>query len=110
MRCPVRRCTRGGEICARVVHTRPRPQGGPCAAVKLVLTVIVSGEALERIELERFTTVRVGRAADCVVVTCRHTGTDFDSLARMGKVIVDTRNAYPLGYQVPEGGARIIKL
>jgi len=50
------------------------------------------------------------RAADCVVVTARHTGTDFDLVAREAKSIVDSRNAYPLGYQVPEGGARIVKL
>ncbi|MEM8883558.1 MAG: nucleotide sugar dehydrogenase, partial [Planctomycetota bacterium] len=55
-------------------------------------------------------TEEVIRAADAVVVTCRHTGTDFDLLAREAKVIIDTRNAYPLGYQVPEGGARIVKL
>jgi UDP-N-acetyl-D-glucosamine dehydrogenase len=50
------------------------------------------------------------RAADCVVVTCRHTGTDFDLVAREAKTIIDTRNAYPLGYEVPAGGARIVKL
>jgi UDP-N-acetyl-D-glucosamine dehydrogenase len=50
------------------------------------------------------------RAADCVVVTCKHTGTDFDAISRFGKTIIDTRNAYPLGYQTPDGGARIIKL
>jgi len=50
------------------------------------------------------------RAADCVVVTCSHTGTDFDLVAREAKAVIDTRNAYPLGYERPEGGARIIKL
>jgi len=50
------------------------------------------------------------RAADCVVVTARHTGTDFDMIAREASVIVDSRNAYPLGYVVPEGGATIVKL
>ena len=50
------------------------------------------------------------RKADCVVVTARHSGTDFDLVAREAKTIVDSRNAYPLGYVVPEGGARIVKL
>ena len=35
--------------------------------MKLVLTVIVSGEAFERIELSNFTTVRIGRAENCAV-------------------------------------------
>jgi UDP-N-acetyl-D-glucosamine dehydrogenase len=64
----------------------------------------------EQVVESRALTVEEVRAADCVVVTCRHTGTDFDMLAREAKVIIDTRNAYPLGYQLPEGGARIIKL
>jgi len=50
------------------------------------------------------------RAADCVVVTTRHTGTDFDMIAREAHVIVDSRNAYPLGYDVPADGATIVKL
>jgi len=50
------------------------------------------------------------RSADCVVVTCRHTGVDFDSVARHAKAIVDTRNAYPNSYKMPEGGARLFKL
>ena len=49
-------------------------------------------------------------AADCVVVTTRHAGLDFDLLARSAKVVIDTRNAFPLGFQVPAGGARIVKL
>ena len=49
-------------------------------------------------------------AADCVVVTTRHSGTDFDVIAQSAKVVIDTRNAYPLGYEPPAGGARIVKL
>jgi UDP-N-acetyl-D-glucosamine dehydrogenase len=47
--------------------------------------------------------------ADCVVVTCRHTGVDFDAVAKGCKLIVDTRNAYPRG-KATTGGARIVKL
>jgi len=64
------------------------------------------GEELESVPL----TAEEIRKADCVIVTCRHTGTDFDLLAREAKAIIDTRNAYPLGYEVPAGGARIVKL
>ncbi|MHC4954187.1 MAG: nucleotide sugar dehydrogenase [Planctomycetota bacterium] len=62
-----------------------------------------------QLESSPFTT-EVITAADCVVVTARHSGTDFDQLAREARVIVDARNAYPLGYTVPDGGARIVKL
>ena len=50
------------------------------------------------------------RQADCVVVTCRHTGVDFNDVAAHAPLVVDARNAYPLGYKKPEGGARIVKL
>ena len=47
--------------------------------------------------------------ADCVVVTCRHEGVDFDYVAKHAKVIVDTRNAYSYD-RAPVEGARIVKL
>jgi len=50
------------------------------------------------------------KKADCVVVTCKHTGVDFDHVLKAGRIVVDTRNAYPLGTAVPEGGARIVRL
>jgi len=56
---------------------------------------------LDEAELER---------CDCVVITCRHTGVDFDMVVRHAKAIVDTRNAYPRSAPRPEGGARIVKL
>ena len=49
-------------------------------------------------------------AADCVVVTTKHSEIDFDQVAAHARVVVDSRNAYPLGYDVPAGGARIVKL
>ncbi|MHC4550569.1 MAG: nucleotide sugar dehydrogenase [Planctomycetota bacterium] len=48
--------------------------------------------------------------ADCVVVTCRHAGIDFDFVARHARVIVDTRNAYPRNGAPYTGSARIVKL
>ena len=50
------------------------------------------------------------RMADCVVVTCRHTGVDFDLVAQHSTAIVDTRNAYPNTYEMPKGGAKLFKL
>ncbi len=48
--------------------------------------------------------------ADCVVVTCRHDGVDFDYVAKHAKTIVDTRNAYPYSEEPRTTGARIVKL
>ena len=50
------------------------------------------------------------RKADCVVVTCNHTGVDFDMVVKHARVVVDTRNALPRGKAVPDGGAKIVKL
>ena len=47
--------------------------------------------------------------ADCVVVTCRHTGVDFDMVAEHASIIVDSRNAYPRNGK-PTGKATIVKL
>jgi len=35
--------------------------------------------------------------ADCVVVTCKHTGVDWDLVKEHARAIVDTRNAFPAG-------------
>ncbi|MHC4134376.1 MAG: nucleotide sugar dehydrogenase [Planctomycetota bacterium] len=48
--------------------------------------------------------------ADCVVVTCRHQGVDFDLVAEHARVIVDTRNAYPRNGDPYTGKARLVKL
>jgi UDP-N-acetyl-D-glucosamine dehydrogenase len=50
------------------------------------------------------------KKADCVVVTCRHTGVDFNEVAKHARLVVDTRNAYPRGCKLPENAATIIKL
>jgi len=50
------------------------------------------------------------KRADCVVVTCRHEGVDFDMVARNAAIIVDTRNAYPRNGKLPEDAGRVIKL
>jgi UDP-N-acetyl-D-glucosamine dehydrogenase len=50
------------------------------------------------------------RKADCVVVTCKHKGVDFDMVAKHARVIVDSRNAYPRNGKLPAGAARIVRL
>jgi len=49
------------------------------------------------------------RQADCVVVTCKHKGVDWNMIAEHAKLIVDTRNAYPRNGK-SHGSARIVKL
>ncbi|HEX5136316.1 MAG TPA: nucleotide sugar dehydrogenase [Planctomycetota bacterium] len=49
------------------------------------------------------------RKADCVVVTCKHKGVDWNFVAQHAKLIVDSRNAYPRNGKSP-GPARIVKL
>ena len=47
--------------------------------------------------------------ADCVVVTARHEAIDFLRVAHKAKLIVDTRNAYPLGSPLGNG-TRLVRL
>ncbi|NJN14385.1 MAG: nucleotide sugar dehydrogenase [Planctomycetes bacterium] len=49
-------------------------------------------------------------SADCVVVTCRHKVTDFAFVAKHAKLIVDSRNAYPITEKLPAGSARVVRL
>jgi UDP-N-acetyl-D-glucosamine dehydrogenase len=54
-------------------------------------------------------TVEELRKADCVVVTCKHKGVDWQMVAQHAKLIVDSRNAYPRNGK-KAGPARIVKL
>jgi UDP-N-acetyl-D-glucosamine dehydrogenase len=47
--------------------------------------------------------------ADCVVVTASHSAIDFDHVADKTKLIIDTRNAYPLGSPLANG-TRVVRL
>lgn len=49
------------------------------------------------------------RTYDVVVVTTNHDGVDYDGIARDARLIVDTRNVYPVAAQ-PTAGAEIVKL
>jgi UDP-N-acetyl-D-glucosamine dehydrogenase len=48
--------------------------------------------------------------ADCVVVTCRHRNVDFGRVAQKAHLIVDTRNAFPLGSPEAESARRILRI
>jgi len=48
--------------------------------------------------------------ADCVVITCRHSTTDFEQVASKAQLIVDTRNALPLGSPQAARARNILRL
>jgi len=50
------------------------------------------------------------RAADCVVITCKHTDVDFSFVARHARSIVDTRNALPRGSENAKLAKRLVRL
>ncbi len=47
--------------------------------------------------------------ADCVVVTAAHSAIDFERVADKTKLIIDTRNAYPVGTPLANG-TRVVRL